>query len=215
VLPPQQPIVALGPPSERVSLLHQSNSKIVAWDTGCFGNRKSSPPLTVKGLAKYVARFAKVIKVDEFRTIITCLCNARTNEYKVQNVWDCDDIKRHKYDHRLEGKRWKKRKKWCCSKNDDGDLIFLHPFHQCQDRVRKDAFTIIRHRVFPNCCAKYDNGVLINHWLPWNYTLDAAITRRHDHQAVWHKDVLAAMNMRRIVQCYARTGQKSVWNRRS
>jgi hypothetical protein len=27
----------------------------------------------VKGLAKYVARFAEVIKVDEFRTSITCL----------------------------------------------------------------------------------------------------------------------------------------------
>lgn len=39
------------------------------------------------------------------------------------------------------------------------------------------------------------------------YTLDTAITRCHDNQAVWHKDVLEAMNMRRMVQCYARLGK--------
>jgi hypothetical protein len=49
--------------------------------------------------------------------------------------------------------------------------------------------------------------------MPWNYTLDAVATRRHDHQAFWLKDVLATMNMR-IVNLYALTGEKPTWNKR-
>ncbi|CAO3661638.1 unnamed protein product [Umbelopsis ramanniana] len=167
VLPPQKPIAAAGPLSNRVPLLHQANPKIVAWGTGCFGNRKGSPPLPVKGLAKYVARFARVIKVDEFRTSITCLCDTRTVDYKT-----------------------------------------------CLSIVSYSDCVVIRHRSCTTCRANYNAGTLINRRLPWTYTLDTIATRRHDHQAVWHKDVLAAMNMRRIVKSYALTGEKPTWNKR-
>lgn len=213
VLPPQKPIAAAGPMSDRVPLLHQANPKIVAWGTGCFGNRKGSPPLPVKGLAKYVARFAKVIKVDEFRTSITCLCDNRTVDYKTR-LSVCDHLKKTKYDDRVTGKRWKKRRKWCCERSDDGDITFLHTFNQCQHRVLKNDGVVIRHRSCTTCRANYNAGTLVNPRLPWTYTLDAVATRRHDHQAVWHKDVLAAMNMRRIVKSYALTGEKPIWNQR-
>jgi hypothetical protein len=48
VLPPQKPIADAGSLSDRIPQLPQSSPKIVAWGTGCIGNRKRSPPLPVK-----------------------------------------------------------------------------------------------------------------------------------------------------------------------
>lgn len=214
-LAPIQPVAATGPPRDREPLLHQNDNTIVAWGTGSFGNRKGSPPLPSKALAKYVARFTKVLKVGEFRTSITCLCDTRTNEYKIGNALKCEHIQRKRYDEQIPSKHWKKRRKWCCIKTEHGNFQYLHPFNQCQDRQRQESLTVIRHRVCPHCSAGHIDGSLFDFRKPWTAFIDGQCERRHDHQAVWHKDVLAAMNMRRIVKHYSSTGQKPAWNTRT
>jgi hypothetical protein len=74
---------------------------------------------------------------------------------------------------------------------------------------------VIRHRVCPHCSAGHIDGSLFDFRKPWTAFIDGQCERRHDHQAVWHKDVLAAMNMRRIVKHYSSTGQKPAWNTRT
>jgi hypothetical protein len=71
---------------------------------------------------------------DEYHLL---MCT-RTVDFKPR-VLVCDHLKKKtKYDDRVPGKRWKKRRKWCTERKDEGDILFLHPFNQCQDRVLKN-----------------------------------------------------------------------------
>lgn len=81
-------------------------------------------------------------------------------------------------------------------------------------RVRQEATTAIRHGVCNTCSVRYIDGSLINYLEQWTFHVFNRYNARYDRRAVWHKDVLAAMNMRRIVWHYAETGSKLVSNSR-
>ncbi|GAB5591339.1 hypothetical protein Unana1_06239 [Umbelopsis nana] len=166
-----------------------------------------------KGLSKYVARFCHVIKVLEFRTSITCPCTDRTQEYQIpEHGIICEHLERKKYDRRLETKHWAKRSKWCCLR-EEGDLYFLHPFRDCPDLHQELNLRVIRHRVCPHCAEQYANSSLRNPELPWTmYLADICQRRSFDHKAVWHKDIMAAFNMRQILQHYAESCLRAIWN---
>jgi hypothetical protein len=80
--------------------------------------------------------------------------------------------------------------------------------------VRQEATTVIRYGVCNNCSVKYIDGSLINYLKQWAFYVFNLYNTRYDQRVVWHKDVLVAMNMRRIVWHYAETGSKLVSNSR-
>jgi len=44
------------------------------------------------------------------------------------------------------------------------------------------------------------------------YLADIRQRRSFDHKAVWHKDIVAAFDMRQIIQHYAESGVRPTWN---
>ncbi|GAB5588228.1 hypothetical protein Unana1_03128 [Umbelopsis nana] len=99
------------------------------------------------------------------------------------------------------------------SLGDDDSLQYSHPVQDCRDLRGEPELLVIRHRMCTHCDDNYANGFLENQALPWTMYLANICQRRFfDHMAVWRKDVMAAFNMRRIVQHYAETGTPRAWN---
>lgn len=215
-LAPIRPVAATGPLRPQPVYQGQLNRKVVAWGSGSFGNRKGSPPMLSKGLAKYVTRFCHVIKVPEFRTSITRPCDTRTHQYEIRRGIIFEHIKRNQYEDRPPGKRWHKRSKWCCFRLrliNAMDINFAYIDHYFQKgRGRLRVPTPIPRLSGPSSEREYDNGSLQNKAVPWTVYLANKCHGRQDHKAVWHKVVMAAFNMRRIVQRYDQTGARPARN---
>ena len=172
---------------------------MVAYGNADWG-RAGNPPLPVQKLKNYMSRFGLVVDTDEMRTSITCLCGERTEPLEI-DVFDCQHVKKFHYIRPPDGihRALHKRMKFCFANN-----RILDPSHQCPSR-RMIHKSLIRHRVCPNCRLDIRHEVDFDE--PWQLYLS-----RYD--GVWHKDISAACQMRRILQSHIETGETFGWNRR-